>query len=138
VSTGSNIGVMRLSSTESNAYTPEIVEVVERVASYITPALENARLYEGQKSVEERVRESLREKEILLQEINHRVKNNLQIISSLLNLQSRDISDERVLRSFQTGQDRITAMAMVHEKLYQSEDLATIDFEENLNHCLQA
>ena len=132
VSTGSNIGVMRLSSTESNAYTPEIVEVVERVASYITPALENARLYEGQKSVEERVRESLREKEILLQEINHRVKNNLQIISSLLNLQSRDISDERVLRSFQTGQDRITAMAMVHEKLYQSEDLATIDFEEYL------
>ena len=131
-STFNNIGVMRLSSTESNVYTPEIVEIVERVASYITPALENARLYEAQKSAEEQVRESLREKEILLQEINHRVKNNLQIISSLLNLQSRDISDERVLRSFQTGQDRISAMAMVHEMLYQSKDLARIDFEEYL------
>ena len=53
-------------------------------------------------------------------------------MSSLLNLQSRDISDERVLRSFQTGQDRIGAMAMVHERLYQSDDLARIDFEEYL------
>jgi two-component sensor histidine kinase/putative methionine-R-sulfoxide reductase with GAF domain len=132
VSSGRNIGVMRLSSTKSDAYPGEIVEAVERVASHITPALENARLYEGQKNAEEQVRESLREKEILLQEINHRVKNNLQIISSLLNLQSRDISDERVLRSFQTGQDRIGAMAMVHEKLYQSDDLARIDFEEYL------
>ena len=58
------------------------------------------------------------------------MKNNLQIISSLLNLQSRDIEDPRVLRAFQTGQDRIAAMAMVHEKLYQSEDLARIDFGE--------
>jgi len=110
----------------------EIVEVAERVASHITPALENARLYEGQKNAEEQIRESLREKESLLQEINHRVKNNLQIISIPLKLQSRDISDERVLRSFQTGQDRIGAMAMVHEKLYQSDDLARIDFEEYL------
>ena len=58
------------------------------------------------------------------------MKNNLQIISSLLNLQSRDIEDPRVLRAFQTGQDRIAAMAMVHEKLYQSEDLARIAFGE--------
>ncbi len=67
---------------------------------------------------------------MLLQEINHRLKNNLQIISSLLNLQSRDIDDEQVLRAYQTGQDRIGAMAMVHEKLYQSKDLARIDFGE--------
>ena len=58
------------------------------------------------------------------------MKNNLQIISSLLNLQSRDIEDPQVLRAFQTAQDRIAAMAMVHEKLYQSEDLARIDFGE--------
>ena len=56
------------------------------------------------------------------------MKNNLQIISSLLNLQSRDIEEPRVLRAFQIGQNRVAAMAMVHEKLCESEDLARIDF----------
>ena len=79
---------------------------------------------------EDSVKASLQEKEVLLQEINHRVKNNLQIISSLLSLQSQDIQDEQALRSFQVSQDRIKAMALVHEKLYQSDDLARIDIGE--------
>jgi two-component sensor histidine kinase len=123
VSAGVTFGVMRFNSATPNAYTGEVVEIAERIAALVAPALENARLYAEQK-------ESLKEKEVLLQEINHRVKNNLQIISSLLNLQSRDIQDPQVLRAFRTGQDRIGAMAMVHEKLYQSEDLARIDFGE--------
>jgi PAS domain S-box-containing protein len=77
---------------------------------------------------EERVYASLVEKEVLLKEIHHRVKNNLQIISTLLDLQSDSIRDEEAIRSFRESQDRIKAMALIHERLYESPDIASIDF----------
>jgi PAS domain S-box-containing protein len=85
---------------------------------------------EQRKSAEAAITTSLHEKEILLREIHHRVKNNLQIIASLLNLQSRYVKDETTLFSIRESQNRVKAMALVHEKLYQSTDLSKIDFDD--------
>ncbi|MBM4241276.1 MAG: PAS domain S-box protein [Euryarchaeota archaeon] len=82
------------------------------------------------KEAEMNIKKALEEKEILLREIHHRVKNNMQIISSLLNLQSGYIQDERDLEFFKESQSRVKSMAMIHEKLYQSEDLASIDYSD--------
>jgi len=82
------------------------------------------------KDVEKKLKLSLKEKEILLKEVHHRVKNNLQLISSMLSLQIDSVEDEMILHLFEDSQRRIQSIAMVHEHLYSSEDLEHIDFSE--------
>jgi PAS domain S-box-containing protein len=77
---------------------------------------------------EEKVKASLLEKETMLKEIHHRVKNNLQVISSLLNMQSSHLQDEKAKEALQASMARVRTMAMIHTQLYQSQDLARVDF----------
>jgi len=85
------------------------------------------------KRAEEKLQNSLTEKVVMLKEIHHRVKNNLQIISSLLYLQSRAIQDPTSLEVFRESQTRVKSMALIHDKLYQSNDLSRINFAEYIH-----
>jgi PAS domain S-box-containing protein len=82
------------------------------------------------KQAEQRILDSLREKEVLLKEIHHRVKNNLAVMSSLFYLESTYTRDEPTTRILQESQDRVRAMAMVHEALYRADSLSAVDFAE--------
>ncbi|GAB1544422.1 hypothetical protein NUACC21_70980 [Scytonema sp. NUACC21] len=113
------------------------VDLLQQLATHVAIAIQQSELYQQaqselaeRKRAEEQLLASLKEKEILLKEVHHRVKNNLQTVSSLLRLQSDYIKDEKALASFNDSQSRIRSMALIHEKLYQSKDLLRIDFAE--------
>lgn len=110
---------------------------LERLVEERTGELEKANRELAVENVERRraesqVRRSLEEKEVLLKEIHHRVKNNLQIISSMLSLQERFIQNDKDLALYVDSRNRIRAMALVHEKLYAADDFSRIHFADHI------
>lgn len=103
-----------------------IINNLDKITEYQAVGLDIT----DRKIVEEKLKLSLEEKEILLKEIHHRVKNNMQIISSLLDLQAMSLKDEKIRMYFIESRNRVKSMALVHEKLYKSENISSIDFSE--------
>jgi len=111
----------------------------ERIRAEVTEET-NIQLYkeiEERKRVEEELKKSIKEKKVLLKEIHHRVKNNLQLVSSLLKLQAYSIDNQEFSDAIYASQNRIKSMALVHENLYQSKTLSEINIENYLNTLLR-
>lgn len=130
-SVGRDITERKNAENELRRLNLELEERVRERTEALLQANQNLQTeVDERKAAEEQVRASLLEKEVLLKEIHHRVKNNLQIISSLLNLQANQVVDVRTLQSLVDSRTRVRSMALIHEKLYQSQNLNNIDFAE--------
>lgn len=106
--------------------------VKERTDELLSTVSELHREIVDRKQIEKRLKASLNEKEILFNEVSHRVKNNLQIITSLMSLQLKTIENEEVLSLFKQTEHRIKSMALIHETLYKSQNFSEINFKSYL------
>ncbi len=144
ISAGKILGVINLYVKENHERDKREEEFLDVVAKTLAGIIERKsveeKVHKAKRELESRVKvrtrklnASLEEKEILLSEIHHRVKNNLQIVSSLLELQLSYIKNKKYIEIFKDCGNRIQSMAIIHEELYNSKDLAKIDFKDYIN-----
>jgi two-component sensor histidine kinase len=133
---GNLIGTLSFGTSTRYIFTPDEIALMKQVADQIAVAMERIRINMVLRKNEENLKNSLKEKEALLKEIHHRVKNNMQVISSLVSLQSTQSQDPVVREVLRDVSYRVRSMAMVHEKLYQATDLARIDFSKYIESLL--
>ena len=133
---GRLFGLLAISRVYGVAVDEDEKKLLEEVASDIALALRNMEMEEAHKAAEDRVKASLKEKEVLLREIHHRVKNNLQVVSSLLDMQARRATNKDIIDVLTESKDRINAMALIHAQLYESSDLSEINMKGFVNKLL--
>ena len=116
-------GILSAHTCKQRTFTSDDIHFLLSIANVLASEIER-------KSREEAIEVALREKEILLKEIHHRVKNNMQVISSLLSLQANKLEDRQILEAFTEAESRVRSMALVHEILYQSDNISEIDLQK--------
>jgi two-component sensor histidine kinase/putative methionine-R-sulfoxide reductase with GAF domain len=129
LTTIANITSTRLTQVRfEKQYKDSLEKIVKERTNKLETAIEKLKVSNAE------INHQNKEKEVLLKEIHHRVKNNMQIIKSLINLQSNQVEDDKTLELFKECQSRIMSMAIIHEKLYHSEDLVHITIEDYVAH----
>ncbi len=124
---GNNVlGFLFIGSDEVHGLHPESMEIVGEVARSLALAIQHDLLRAELVRHGDQLADSLREKELMLQEIHHRVKNNLQIISSLLDMEATGFQDANVVQALQDSRNRVKIMALIHERLYQSAEVGSV------------
>jgi PAS domain S-box-containing protein len=126
ISQNKTIGNINIFSKDQIKFSDVDIDILESMGREIGTAINRIKS-------QDKVINSLKEKEVLLMEIHHRVKNNMQIISSIMNLESANVFDKRDETLFQRAQDRVQSMALIHGNLYQSKDLSSINFKTYLD-----
>ena len=129
-------GLLVISRAFGVAIDEEEEELLKEVASDIGIALHDMQMEKAHKLASEQIKASLKEKEVLLQEIHHRVKNNLQVVSSLLSMQARATTNKDVTDILTESRNRINAMALIHIQLYENKNLSEINVKEFVNKLL--